>query len=36
VWEFVQGVLASGLGWLSVYGTSSESARIQACCRAVY
>ena len=36
VFEFVHGVLASPLNWPPVCGTSSESARIQPCCRAIY
>jgi hypothetical protein len=36
VFEFVHGVLASPLSGSPVYGTSTESARIRPCCRAVY
>ena len=36
VFEFVHGVQASPLSWPPVHGTSTESARIRPCCRAVY
>jgi hypothetical protein len=36
VFELVHSVLASPPSWPPVYGMSSESARIQPCCRAVY
>ena len=36
VYEFVHRVRASSLSWPSVYGMSTESARIQRCCRAVH
>jgi hypothetical protein len=36
VFEFVHGVMASPPTWPPVYGTSTESARIRPCCRAVY
>jgi len=36
VFEFVRGVPASLLSWPPVYGTSTECAPIQPCCRAIY
>jgi hypothetical protein len=36
VFEFVYGVRASPLSWRSVCGTSTDTTRIQPCCRAVY
>jgi hypothetical protein len=36
VFEFVHDVPASPPNWPSVYGESTQSVRIQPCCRAVY